>query len=109
MNNHVKNDRFIVVSENISYKEILTTIDKALDKNNHLKSVKPWQLKCFYHLDKLKAFFLRTPRALSKPNVKSAFKHLYYDNSKIKNVVAYEFKPIKESITTIAEHFKKEH
>ena len=98
----VKNEKFILVSDNITYEKFIQYISSALGKNSTLKSLKKWQLKTFYQIEKIKCLFIKGSPSLNKSNINSAFKNLNYDASKIKNTIPFEFTSIKESIQNIA-------
>lgn len=104
--NRVKNEKFILVSDNITYEKFIQYISNALNKKNNLKSLKKWQLILYYQVEKIKYLFLKGSPSLNKSNINSAFKNLSYDISKIKNTIPVKFTPIKESIQNIAKLYQ---
>ena len=102
----VRNEKFILVSDNITYKEFILHISNALDIKNTLKSLKKWHLLTYYQIEKIRYLFSKGSPSLNKANINSAFKNLNYDTSKIKNTIPFEFTPIKESIQNITKLYQ---
>lgn len=95
------NERYILVSENWSYKHFIQTVAKNLNVRSSTKEAKPWQLKLMSKLDWLKSFLTNSQRKILASNVESVFKCLEYDNKKIKKDVDFTFIPVQDTITTI--------
>jgi nucleoside-diphosphate-sugar epimerase len=102
------NERYILVSENISYQEFLNTIAEKLRVNPPRKEAKPWLLAIAWRLDWLSHKILGKRRVLVKQVVASLFNKAIYDNSKIKKTLNYNFIDIETSITKVAEQFSKD-
>ncbi|NQY28640.1 MAG: NAD-dependent epimerase/dehydratase family protein [Flavobacteriaceae bacterium] len=102
MNSEIVNEQFIVVSENVSYKELVQKVSKSIGCKKELKEIKRWQLLCYLQIDKLVSFISGRKRSVFKANINSAFKQLEYDASKIKKAVGVEFISVKESVENTA-------
>jgi len=98
----VINERYILISENLSYKNVLFMMADALGKQrpkiriNKLISAWVWRLE-----------FLRSKISLSTPlltkyTAKSALSNHPYTAQKIKNELNFEFEPIKSTIERVA-------
>ncbi len=98
----VINERYILISENLSYKNVLFMMADALGKQrpkiriNKLISAWVWRLE-----------FLRSKISLSTPlltkyTAKSALSNHPYTAQKIKNELNFEFEPIKSAIERVA-------
>jgi nucleoside-diphosphate-sugar epimerase len=105
---YIVNEQFIIVSENITYRKLLKIIAESMGNKKHLKEIQRWQLLVYSQVDKLKSILTRNKRSLFKANVNSAFKHLHYDNSKLKNTIDFQYFPIKDGISEITKNYKKE-
>ncbi|EGV42206.1 NAD-dependent epimerase/dehydratase family protein [Bizionia argentinensis JUB59] len=101
----IKNDRFILVADHVSYKEFLGMIAKNLNAKAPYIEAKSWLLGIVWRLDWLKHKLTGKPRKLVKHMVKSTQNKVVYDNTKIKNQLNYKFTPISESIASVAEKF----
>lgn len=109
LDSDIVNEKFIVVSENLTYEELINSINSSLEINNVLKEVKRWQLMLYMRLEKLISTFFGKQRSIYKANINSAFKNLVYDNTKIEKAIGMSFVPVTESVKDISELIKKEH
>lgn len=105
MKNPVKNERFIVISENLSFKEFHDLTTAALHVKPATKEATPFLLKLGWRLDWLHHLFTRKPRQLSKQMTKSATNIRRYDATKIKTLLNFEFIPMSTSITETSRLF----
>lgn len=103
---NVKNEKFILVSDNIAYEKFIECICDAFGKKNNLKPLGKWQLILYHQFEKMKYLFIKGSPSLNKSNINSAFKNLRYNTSKIKNRIPFEFTPIKESIQNIVKLYE---
>ena len=102
MNSNIKNEGFILVSENISFKALQTKTAEELQVKPPNKEAKPWLLAIAWRLDWLKHKLFGKPRILSKQVAKSAINISKYDASKLKTTLNFEFKPINTSIEEVS-------
>lgn len=108
MASSVKNERYILVSENLSFKTVAEDISKRLNIAPPKIEAKPWLLEIGWRLDWLKHFLFRTPRVLSKALANSVFDKVVYNNDKIKAVKLFQFTPIAKTLDGICAVFLKE-
>ncbi|WP_108804893.1 NAD-dependent epimerase/dehydratase family protein [Aquimarina sp. Aq107] len=109
MNSEIKNQRYILVSENLSFKSAFSMIAKALNKPTPKKKVSPFLMKVAFYLQKFSHIFFRTKRTIFKSSIKSAFSNSFYENDKIKKELTYSFTPMEKAIETTASFFQKQH
>ena len=105
----IKNERFILVSENIHYKTLIHSIAENLGVNPPKKEAKPWLLSIAWRLDWIQHKLFGKRRVLVKQMVASLFNQAKYDNNKIKTALNYDFMPIEKSIENVTSQFLKEH
>jgi len=108
MHSDISNERFIIVSENWSFKDFIQTVSKNLKVNPPNKEAKPWQLQIAWRLDWLRHFIRGKRRRLTKQMSRSTLSESIYSSSRIKKVIDYEFKPIKKSIEEVSRLFLRE-
>jgi nucleoside-diphosphate-sugar epimerase len=108
MNADVKNERFILVSENKSFKEIFFLIADALGKKRPSKKIKAWQTAIFWRVSSLFSFFTRKEPLLSKYSAKSAHSISKYSSEKIQKTVNFEFEDLEKSIKKISKNYPKD-
>ncbi|MFD2822847.1 NAD-dependent epimerase/dehydratase family protein [Lacinutrix iliipiscaria] len=109
MESKIINERFIVVSENLSFKQFTEMASKYLMVKAPKKSVTPLMLKIAWRFDWLKSFITGKPRSLTKQNANTALTITNYNNNKIVEALNFSFTPIKTSIKDVSEQFLKEH
>ncbi|MFK7833587.1 MAG: NAD-dependent epimerase/dehydratase family protein [Winogradskyella sp.] len=104
----IKNESFILVSENLSFETFFTETAKSLNVKPPKKEAKPWLLGMAWRLDWLSHLILGKRRSLSKQTATSAISVTVYDASKIKDALNFQFKPIKTSINEVSQLFLKD-
>ncbi|WP_299435078.1 NAD-dependent epimerase/dehydratase family protein [uncultured Aquimarina sp.] len=108
MNSEIKNERYILVGENLSFKNAFALIAEALNKSIPKKKVSTFLMKIAYYGQKFSHIFFRTKRTIFKSSIKSAFSNSFYENEKIKKELTYSFTPIKKAIEETASFFLKQ-
>ncbi|UAB76175.1 NAD-dependent epimerase/dehydratase family protein [Mesoflavibacter sp. SCSIO 43206] len=104
----IKNERYILVSENLSFKDFFTKTANYLGVKPPQKEAKPWLLNIAWRLDWLKHKLTKKRRVLSKQTANSAVTTTIYSNNKIKDAIGFEFLPMDKSIKTTTSFFKKD-
>lgn len=108
MKSSITNENYILVSENLSFKDFQNKVANALKVNPPKKEAKPWLLNIAWRADWLKHKLTGSRRSFTKHTAKSATSITMYDNSKIKSAIGFEFKPINQSIDEICELYLKD-
>ncbi len=108
MHTNIKNEKFVLISENIRYQKLVSEISQYLNLNQKLTELKKWQLVVFYQFEKIKCLFSKSTPSLSRATINSSFKNLNYNASKIKNAINFEFTPISKSIQNIAKQYQSD-
>lgn len=106
MNNPVKQERFIINAENISYQNLFEQTAKQFGISKPNKLAKPWMLSLAWRFTALKNLLSGKKGGINKTLAKTADKISRYDNRKIKSLLNYQFIPLKESITKIVNGLK---
>ena len=100
MNSDIKNERFILVSENKSFKDILVAIADGLDKKRpSFKSRKTNNFYFYGELIWLLTFLTKKEPLLTKNSAKSSHNKSYYSSEKIKRELNFKFELINKTIT----------
>jgi nucleoside-diphosphate-sugar epimerase len=98
MEGDVKNERFILVSENKSFKDIFFSIADALHKKRPSFKVKPWQTAVFWRIDKIRTFLTGKEPLITKNSAKSAHEKTHYSSEKALKVLGNDFESIEKVI-----------
>lgn len=105
MQSPIKNERFIVISENLSFKEFQQQTALALGVKPASKEATPLILGLGWRLDWLNRLLTGKRRRLSRQMTRSARNITKYDASKIKNALDFKFKPMQTSIEDTSQLF----
>lgn len=107
MKSDVYNERFIVVSENKSFKEIFFLIAAAFGKKSPSKKVTSLQTEIFWRVAWLVSKISGKEPLLSKYSARSAHHVSFYSSEKIEKNLNFEFQKIENSIQEIVANFPK--
>ena len=101
-------NRYILVAENFTFKEIIEKINKNF--NNPLPKIKatPFMLNIAWILDSLKSFILGRKSALTKSIIIASANRQLYSNKKIKMALGFTFSDITKTIEDICLNYRKE-
>jgi dihydroflavonol-4-reductase len=99
-------ERFIVIAENKSFKEVIFKIAEKLKAKKPTIEAKPWLLNIAWRFDWLISLLFRTKRKLSKYSANSLNSSEFISNDKIKNALNFEFQSIDHVITEVTSRYK---
>lgn len=108
MDSPVENEQYILVAENLSFKEVLTMAAVSLKKSPPQKSLKPWMVYIGWLFQAIASTMFGTRKQISKRDHKSLFEHSLYSNEKVKNELTYNFTPVIEVVAETANIFLNE-
>lgn len=98
MDSPIKNERFIAVAENLSYRSILETISLGFNRPSPKIKLKYWQLEFFWRIDWILKLVGSKKRKLTKQGLKSLRYPQEYDNLKVQEALNIKYEPIKECV-----------
>ncbi|MDP4207592.1 MAG: NAD-dependent epimerase/dehydratase family protein [Bacteroidota bacterium] len=107
MESDISGERFVLSSDNVSYKDIFSTIAWALDAKAPYIYASSWLSGLAWRLSALKSFLFRTPAQITSSTVRSAHKKSHYSSDKVKGVLKFEFIPIEQTIQDIAQYYRR--
>lgn len=106
MESKISNQRFIINAENWSYKSLFEETAGCFGTKPPTFEAKPWMLELAWRASALGTVFTGKKLGLDKISAQSASRIQDYDNSKVKEAIGFEFKPVKDSIQEICEVLK---
>lgn len=106
MNSDIKNDRFLLISENLPFKNSLQQIAKALGKKGPTIATPKWMIGLAWRLSALVALITRKSPTITKDSANSAFAKMEYSNEKITKLLNYHFIPVKDAIQNAVEFYR---
>lgn len=98
MESDIKNERYILVSENWSFEKFAKKVAAELGVDPPKKKATKFRLELAWRLDWLNYFFKRKYRRLPKQLARTLLKERHYSNKKIKSDLNFEFKSVDTSI-----------
>ncbi|MDA8850137.1 NAD-dependent epimerase/dehydratase family protein [Flavobacteriaceae bacterium] len=108
LNSDYKNERYIMVAENISFLELTTLISKAFKRNPPQKAVSSLKLSMAWRLDWLTHKLTGKKRKLTKNLSKTLTKKSYYSSEKLLEAdVSFKFEPISAVVSEVCQIFSK--
>ena len=107
MKSELKNERFILVSENKSFKEVFSQIAEGLNKKKPMIKISKTMTAVLWRIDTLISKITRKKPLLTKENARSLHEVSFYSSEKIKTAFNYSFEPIEEVIQKTCTLFLK--
>ena len=107
MDSDIKNQRFLLNSDNCSYEFIFKTIAKALNLPEPNKYASPFLTGIAWRLAYLKKIFLFKEPSFTRATARSSHNRTYYSNQKIKETLDFKFIDIKKSIEDTVKYFQQ--
>jgi nucleoside-diphosphate-sugar epimerase len=109
MHAKISGERFVVAAENWTYQKFFNAVALALSVKQPQREVKPWMGALAWRWEYLKTKLTGQKPLITKETARTAQQECYYDNSKIKQALNFEFKPLEQSIQEIAQRYLEEH
>ena len=107
MGSDVKNERYILVSENKSFKEVFFQIAESFQIQKPSIKVTKLMSSIGWRLDKIKTFLTGKPPLLTKQSAKSIHNKHYYSSEKLIKELNFKFEPVNDTISKVCELYKK--
>jgi nucleoside-diphosphate-sugar epimerase len=105
MQSNCKNQRFILVSENKSFKEVLFFIAETFGKKKPTRYVQPWQASLFWRWEWLVSKTTSRKIRMSRYTAKTLFRKTYYSSEKCKKQLDITFESIEKVIKQVCNDF----
>ncbi len=101
MESPVKNQRYILASENLSFKQVATHFSRLYNVSKPQLKLKPWMLYVAWIFEVLRSFLTPYKRQLTLDVISSLFETSYYSSEKLKNEFGFEFEKLEDYAKTI--------
>ena len=108
LNSPVKNEKYILVAENISYQDLLTKLAESLHKKPPYKLVAKWKMLLFSNIDWCSYKIFKTKRKLLKATVNSLYNKSFYDASKIEKEIDFNYSPHQKTIEKVSLNYLRD-
>jgi nucleoside-diphosphate-sugar epimerase len=97
MNSPIKNERFVLVSENLKFKTLFDLIADELGKKKPKRELSKKWAKYFLRFEQCRAFLGGNP-VLTKSSLHNAYSNKCYSSEKIKKTLNYTFETMESVI-----------
>ncbi len=108
MNSEISNERFVVVSENLSYQEVLNGIADAMKRKRPKIRITRWLAELIWRFEYLKSKITLAPPLLTKHTARSSISIHPYSSRKVMDILNYRFNPVGHCISRVAEKYIKD-
>jgi nucleoside-diphosphate-sugar epimerase len=109
MERKISEERFVLVSENLSYKKVFEFIAEGLEQEPPQKEAQAWKGAVLWRLEKLRTTLFGGKPLITEETARSAASTYYYENAKVRKMLSFEFRPMSEAIQQTAALYKKQH
>jgi dihydroflavonol-4-reductase len=100
-------ERYLLVGENLSYKELFATLAKALGRPGTKYAIPPWALSLAWRLERLRTLFGGRP-FITRHTAHSATISRSWSNAKARKVLGYTFRPAHDAAANVAAFLQRE-
>ncbi|MCD4682318.1 MAG: NAD-dependent epimerase/dehydratase family protein [Bacteroidales bacterium] len=100
-------ERFILSSENLTYKEIFKQIAINVDKSPPLYKARQWMGEAMWRLEYIKGRIINSKPLITKETAKTARNNYNYSNEKLTKAIDFKFLPVSESIKDACDYYLK--
>lgn len=105
MESSANGNRYVVVSENLSYQKLTALIAQKLNVPAPKKEIKKWVSKLIYNWNWISATLLFQKRTFIKANVERLHSTAFYSSKKIQTQINFKFESIEKVIEQIVEKY----
>ncbi len=107
MNSPIQSERYILVSENLTYREVLNGIASELGRPKPRIQMKSWMAELIWRFEHLKSKITLSDPLLTKHTARSSVSVRLYSSKKIENSLNFKFNKISECISRVAKDYKR--
>ncbi len=108
MQSDITAQRFIVSSDNLTYKTLLTEIAIEMGLRPPTIEAKPWMLSLAWRSLRVASIFTGENASMTRNTARSSFLKQEYSNTKVKEALKIDFIPVKRTVKDICEFLKEQ-
>lgn len=105
---NITNERFLLVGQNMSFRNFMNCISDTLGKKRPSVKVSPFFLGIIWRFAKFINLFSGVKSMLTRESAASSIKNISYSNQKIKDAIQFEFTEINTAIDETVRSFNKD-
>jgi nucleoside-diphosphate-sugar epimerase len=107
MQSSIKNERYILVCQNLSFKWVMDTIAETFNSKKPTIKASKWMLYIIWIFQKIMGLFRPVQMQITRNTIRKINSKTFYDHSKSKSIFDFEYTPIENAIAMIHEDYKK--
>ncbi|CAL2103994.1 Nucleoside-diphosphate-sugar epimerase [Tenacibaculum sp. 190130A14a] len=107
MESNIKNERYILVTENSSFKDVLFAIADGLNKKRPSIKIGKLATEVFWRIDWVLTKLTGKTPLLTKNSAKSSHNISRYSAKKIQQQLSYTFNSLEKTINTVCKEYKR--
>jgi len=108
MESNISSERFILSTENITYKSFFEMVANVLRVKPPHRYFSPWISSIAWRLEYIRALLFQVPPKLTKNTVDISYKKLIYSSEKVKKTINIDFRPIEKTLTELGQFYAKQ-
>jgi nucleoside-diphosphate-sugar epimerase len=101
----IYNERFLLIGENMSYKNFFDLLAQNLNVTAPQKLAKKWQAVLMSYFESFRTFLTGSYPIITSETVKSSYQNTSYSNAKITREIGFNFTPLQQSVAQTAKIF----
>ena len=109
MASEIKNERYILVNQNLTYKEVFSMIAREFDLPVPKKELQLWQLKLLLPLDWIRAKLHNKSRRITRDNIRGVSRKKTYVGSKISHQIDFSYELLNEAVYFGCQKYREEY
>jgi dihydroflavonol-4-reductase len=103
----INNERFVLNSGTITYRDFFVKVANVFHKNPPTKSISPFFIEILWRIEAIRSFFTQKSPLITKETAKNARTKFAYKNEKIRQALGFEFTNFDETIFRVCTFLTK--
>ncbi|OYT17609.1 MAG: hypothetical protein B7C24_01785 [Bacteroidetes bacterium 4572_77] len=108
MESDIKDERFIINGEDLSYLELFNMMAKSLNKPYPSKEIKPWMAEIAWRALKAKSWFTQKAPSITKATARTFLQTYSYSSQKLLSKIDFQYTSMQQAIYLSAQEFLKD-
>ena len=108
MKSDIKNERFIIVAENLTYRDVLFKIADSMNKPRPRIRINKWMKEFIWRFEFLRSKITLSPPLLTKHTARSSISNRPYSSQKVLDTLDFNFTPVADCIERVVKNYLKD-
>lgn len=109
MNSDKNGERYILTSENKSYREFFFTLADIMKKKKPGIKVTPLVAQLAWRMESIRSMITGKKQLITRDSARNSVRKYFYSNEKIKSALGFNFIPVEDALRRTAQIFLEEH